>query len=221
MSHPIFDLTPSGDKELQKIYGKAMRELNEFFEIRWKLNIPSILIAPTREVFKKIYRQGEQTPDWVVGTGVNKRVVMVLSSEEAKHTKGRSYNKGMFYRLVKHELCHCFTDMLAGPNKPRWVAEGVSLYVAEQFDYYKKPEKFTVFLEEDNLEGIYKESIHAIKILVDNHGKQKLLDFLRLLKEKKSELAFKEVYGLPLTYKTFNNLILEVKKNQEASPASL
>ena len=207
MSSPIFDLKLS--KELQEVYQRTMRELNEFFGNRWERNLPSVFIAPTRKILGVV--RGEPMPDWVVGTRLGSRVAVVLAFEEIRRTKGKFYNKERFYKLIKHELCHCFIDILAGPNKPRWVEEGVSLYVAGQLEYYKEPEKFAAFLNEKDLKGVYKESVHAVRFLVEKYGKQKLLDFLRLLKDKKAPTAFKEIYEKPLSYKTFNELLSKAK----------
>ncbi len=192
------------------MYRQAMRELNNFFGIRWKLNKPSVFIAPTREVLGKI-RGREPMPDWVIGTRLGSRVAVVLALEEIRRTKGKFYDEERFYKLIKHELCHCFIDVLSGPKKPRWIEEGVSHYVAGQSKYYKEPEWFAAFFDEDILKGVYRESVHAIRFLVEKYGKQKLLDFLRLLKDKKASTAFKEIYEKPLSYKTFNELLSKAK----------
>jgi len=180
-----------------------MIELNDFFEIKWKLFRPRILVAPDRKVLEEI--REEETPEWVVGSTIGDRIVVLLSYEVAK--KGdRNYirTREDFYKLIKHELCHCFTFRAAGPQKPKWVAEGISLYVADQLNRYPKPSKFAGFLDDDK---IYQESGYVIGLLIENYGKGKFLNFLHALKTKKAPTAFKEVYGLPLTYKTFNELI--------------
>ncbi len=180
-----------------------MGELNGFFEIKWKLNRPGIFIAPTREDLKKV--RDSTTPDYVVGMLLGRGAVVLLAYESVvKERKNYIRTKEDYFKLMKHELCHCFTNNLAGPAKPRWVAEGVSLYAADQLSRYPKPNKFVGFL---NDEKVYQESGRAIDLLVEKYGKQKLLDFLRLLKDKKASTAFKEIYEKPLSYKTFNNLL--------------
>ena len=208
VGYPIFDLSPSEDKESPKMYAQAMDELNDFFEIEWKLFRPRILIAPNRKILEEI--REEETPDWVVGSTIGDRVVVLLSYEISKKGE-RTYIRSRedFYKLIKHELCHCFTSRVAGSIKPRWVAEGVSLYVADQIGRYPEPKKFLGFLDNNN---IFQESGYVVDLLIKVHGKKKFLDFLHSLKNEKPPTAFKEVYELSLEYKTFDNLLSKVKK---------
>jgi hypothetical protein len=206
VEYPVFDLIFSKDKEIQKMYGQAMKELNDFFEIRWERNRPSIIIAPTRAALDKI--AGRETPNWWIGMKLmGSPVVVLLAYETALKEKGNNiHTKKNFYQLTKHELCHCFTNIVAGSFHPRWISEGVSLYAANQLSNYKKPERFEGFFDDKN-KNLYQESGYAVELLIEGYGRQELLKFLRLLKTKKAPDAFKEAYGLPLTYETFNELI--------------
>ena len=212
MSTPVFDLTTSKDKEIQEMYEQAMQELNKFFEIRWERNRPSIVIAPTRAALDKIV--GKETPNWWIGMKLmGSPVVVLLAYETALKEKGNNiHTEKNFYQLIKHELCHCFTNIVAGSFHPRWISEGVSLYAANQLSNYQKPEGFEGFFD-DKDKNLYRESGYAVELLVNSYGKQKLIDFLRLLKNKKSPKAFKEVYGVSLSYKIFNKLLSEVRND--------
>ena len=69
------------------------------------------------------------------------------------------------------------------------------------------PEEFQNFLDNKN---VYAESGSVIKLLIDNFGKAKLLDFLRrqsgITDDNTLKNIFKEVYGGNLNYKFFNDL---------------
>lgn len=203
----ILDLSPSKNKQLKSMYKQAMGELNDFFQKEWVRFTPGILVAPTRAVLDKI--KGRETPNWMVGIKLmGSPVVVILAYETALKEKGNHiHTKKNFYQLMKHELCHCFTNLVAGQSHPRWISEGVSLYAANQLSNYQKPERFEGFFDDKN-KKLYQESGYAVELLVNKYGQQKLLTFLRRLKDKKASIAFKSVYGLPLAYKTFNDMLL-------------
>ncbi len=206
MQPSTFNLIPADDLQLTRMYQQAMRELNDFFQIKWVRNTPSILIAPTRAVLDKI--KGRETPNWLVGMKLmGSPVAVLLAYETALKEKGNNiHTKRNYYQLMKHELCHCFTNLVAGQSHPRWISEGFSLYVANQLSNYQKPERFEEFFD-DKSKKLYQESGYAVELLVKKYGQQKLLTFLHLLKDKKAPDAFKKMYSVPLTYKTFNNLL--------------
>jgi len=68
--------------------------------------------------------------------------------------------------------------------------------------------RFNGFLDGKN---IYNESGAAIKLLIDNYGKNKLFEFLNkqkgISKNKELKSIFKEVYGSSLNYSFFNKLL--------------
>jgi len=124
-------------------------------------------------------------------------------SKESCHD-GSKYN---IEHLIKHELCHSFFQMTFGQSKFQWVNEGVSIYVAGQLDKYKMPDKFEGFLDGNN---VYQESGNAIKLLIDNFGKDVLFKFLKkqrgIEKEEELKAVFKEVFNANLDYLFFNGL---------------
>jgi hypothetical protein len=82
-----------------------------------------------------------------------------------------------------------------------------------QLKYYKQILEFKNFLSsyETHSDGVYKESGLAIKLLVENFGKEKLLKMISGLREVNSEIEFnrlfKKIYGFTLNYKNFNILL--------------
>jgi hypothetical protein len=80
------------------------------------------------------------------------------------------------------------------------------------------PKKFKSFLKyydyED--ENIYDESCFAVKMLVENFGKKKLIHLIKSLKNinsnEKFNEQFKKIYNNEPSYEFFNNLLKNSKK---------
>jgi len=204
----IFKITPIKDKTLQKYKEEAMKDLNEFFGKNWVYNTPKIFVIDDRKGIDLF--EEKETEDWVVGFSFGNRAVVILNpdniSEESCHN-GSSYD---IAKLIKHELCHLFFRLKFGLSNFRWINEGVSLYVAGQLDKYPMPNKFDGFLD-GNVKKIYQESGNAIKLIMDNYGKDKLFEFLEKQRDvKRSDnlrRVFEEVFGEPLGYEFFNRLV--------------
>ncbi|MBU0535271.1 hypothetical protein KKC62_03715 [Patescibacteria group bacterium] len=202
----IFKVTLLADPKLQRYKNKAIRELNKFFNKRWVHNTPKVFVVDDRKSIDLL--REERTENWVVGWSWGKMAIFVLSP---KNISKESCHNGSEYdiaKLIKHELGHSFFQMAFGQSKFTWFNEGVSIYVAGQLDRFPMPKKFSGFL---NGKRIYQESGNAIKLLVDNYGKDKLFEFLKkqsgITETRKLKLVFKEVFGSKLEYSFFNNLI--------------
>jgi len=201
----VFKITSIENKKLQKYKDKAIKELNEFFNKKWIYNTPKIFVVDDRETINLLKEQ--ETEDWVVGWSWGRMAIYILNpkniSKESCHD-GSKYN---IEHLIKHELCHSFFQMTFGQSKFQWVNEGVSIYVAGQLDKYKMPDKFEGFLDGNN---VYQESGNAIKLLIDNFGKDVLFKFLKkqrgIEKEEELKAVFKEVFNANLDYLFFNGL---------------
>ncbi len=201
----VFKITPYDNKKLQEYKDSAMRELNEWFGTKWLYNTPKIFVVDNRETINILW--GKQTENWIVGWSSGNVAIYILNpesiSKESSH-KGETYD---IEKLIKHELCHSFFHLTLGKSNFSWISEGVSIYVANQLDKYKMPIEFKGFLDGKN---IYYESGNAIKLLVDNFGKEKLFEFLKkqnnIKDGEKLKTAFKEVFGEALEYSFFNQL---------------
>jgi len=208
----IFTIQSRNDKFLEKIYNKSMKELDDFFGLNWKRNKPKIFLVKDRESINKL--MGEKTQDWIVGWA-NNQDVFVLDKDTYEKESCHTYSDDEYFRLIKHELAHVFTQVYSGIfNKsiePDWLWEGVAIYLSDQNKTKKKPNQLKEFLQhysQDNKNSnVYKESGFAIEFLVKNFGKQKLLKLIKSLKEINSKdkftKKFKEIYGFELNYKNF------------------
>jgi len=202
----VFKITPLEDRKLQKYKNTAIRDLNKFFNRKWIYNTPKIFVVDNRKSIDLL--REEKTKDWVVGWSHGDLAIFILNpnniSKESCHD-GSKYN---ISKLIKHELCHSYFGLSFGKCRFSWINEGVALYVADQLDRYPITKGFNGFLDGKK---IYVESGTAIKLIVDNYGKDKLFTFLKkqsgTTTSKKLKLVFKEVFGSNLNYSLFNKLL--------------
>lgn len=198
------------DAFLEKIYTDSMRDLNDFYEINWVRNTPTIVIVEDRKTIN-IMRQ-EETPDWNVGwINGNMGWACVLDRNNFEKESSHKYKPETYKATVKHELSHLFYGILCGrANKPDWLWEGTATYTSGQNKFKKSVTKFKEFLEfyEKSGGGVYYESGFFVQFLVEKFGKQKLLDLIKSLKNIKTkeelEQLFSKQYGFNLTYNEIN-----------------
>ncbi len=206
----VYKIAKNENRELDRVYERAMKDLGEFFEIDWTTNQPKLWIVEDGETAVEL--RGGQGPRWVKGWGgLNAGGVYILKNEIIKQETGDEYNDEKYEALIKHELAHCYADILTGgKRKPKWLTEGLSLFLADQLQWRKEPKELSNFLsfyEED--ERVYEESGFAVRNLIKKYGKDKLFELLKGLKEKEStevefKKLFKEVYEVDLSYAVFD-----------------
>jgi hypothetical protein len=192
---------------LEKVYINSMKELDDFFRINWKFNRPRLILVPDRKTIDSI--KGQKTEDWIVGW-VENRNVYLLDNSNFERESNHAYSDEEYFALIKHELAHCFSNIISNFNKkPVWLLEGISIYLSGQNKLRKVPKKFEKFLDffDSTGESVYFESGFAIMFLIEKYGKEKIL---RLLKEsKKAETRenfadlFKSIYEFELSYDNF------------------
>jgi len=205
----IFKITSIKDELLEKIYNELMKDLNDFFELNWVENTPSINVVDNRETINII--KGRQTEDWLVGWS-NGNKVYVLNRDNLEKESNHKYDPEKYCALVKHELSHSFYDIISNnTHKPIWLCEGVAIYTSGQNEFKRQPIEFKEFLKfyENGGSGVYEESGFFVEFLVQKFGKQKLLNLIKESKNAKSEAEFNELfckeYGFELEYEEINN----------------
>jgi len=212
----IFEIKEKKDKELEEMYKKAMKELDEFFGLNWKINLPKVFLIKTRKEINNLRK--EKTENWMVAWA-EKHSIYILDKDNYEKESSHKYSKEHYFKLLKHELCHLFFQIVAESkftyNQFIWLNEGLSGYLSEQYKDKTKPERLSEFLSQySNWNGkSYNESSYAVKLLVDKFGKTKILALIKNLEFVKSEKdfnkLFKEIYGSEPTYKFFNILLKE------------
>jgi hypothetical protein len=206
----IFEINEKKDEVLGRMYKKAMKELNEFYGLNWKDNLPNIIILQNRKEINKFW--GGETEDWIVAFA-EKRIIFMLDRKNYEKESSHKYSDEEYYFLLKHELGHLFFGHFSkGNNKPAWLNEGTQLFVAGQLKFKKPIDKFLNFAEHYDKWGkeIYQESGFAVEILVKKFGKERLINLIKGLSkikyEKEFDRLFKRIYGYFPTYKFFNKL---------------
>lgn len=209
----IFEIEEKMDKFIEKIYSKSMKDLDEFFDIGWIRNTPFIFVVRDRKIIDKLRR--EKTEEWLVAWADSRsRIIYVLDRKKFEKESNHKYSKEEYSALIKHELCHLFFNILSKENyKPKWLNEGVAIYLSGQNKFKSPIKEFKEFLEfYDNSGGrIYYESGFFIELLVKKFGKTKLLMLIKSIKDVKTEKEFsrlfKKIYGFDLNYKEINKLL--------------
>jgi len=205
----IYKLKSIENEKLEGYKKKAMQFLNEFFGKRWVYNTPKILIIDDRETIDKIREQ--ETNRSIVGWFWGMKAIFILNPDNFETESSHKYSELEIERLISHELCHTFFNMIWGVSNFKWINEGISIYTSGQLEKYTTPEEFKGFLDPEDRREIYRESGSAIKLLIDRFGKDKLFEFFEAQKGVKdsNELVkvFDEVFEEKLDYNFFNSLL--------------
>jgi hypothetical protein len=204
----IFKIIPQNDIFLEKIYEESMKDLNEFYEIRWEYNLPKIVIIDDRKTIDLL--KGKETETWVTGWSEGGKVYL-LNRENLEKESSHKYSPDQYSATVKHELSHSFYRIISNNNvNPRWLWEGVAIHTSGQNKYHKKPSEFSKFLEfyDHGGKGVYDEPGFFVEGLVKKFSKQKLLNFIKEQSKHKTkeefERFFVEAYGFNLNYEEIN-----------------
>ncbi len=206
-------------KSLEQLYEKAMSELDAFFELNWTNDRPRLIVVRDRETIDQL--KGYETKEWL-RAWIDNGDVYILDKDRLAKERFHGYldEKQLndeYFKLIKHELAHLFSQRLAGSSNsephrdagPLWLWEGISIYLAGQISDMKT--NLSTFLEYYNKSGdsMYTEGGLAVKYLVENHGKDKLLELIRSMNTINSEdefkKTFKQIYGFELDYSSFTN----------------
>lgn len=208
----IYRIKEHKDKLIEKAYNEGMREFHKFFGINWTYNKPNVCVLENR---KEIDFFNYKSQRWVVGFAKNNIIYVLKRKNMEKESSHKQYSPERYAMLVKHELCHLFYGIIAKSNsdKQKWLTEGVSIYLSGQMKFKKPVSHFSAFIDanQKNGNGAYDEGGEAVKLLVENFGKKKLLNLISKSKEVNTneEFAklFKKIYSFDLNYKNFNALL--------------
>ncbi|MFH0883821.1 MAG: peptidase MA family metallohydrolase [bacterium] len=155
------------------------RKLPEFSE---KLGVPvpdsiTVVIAPNRGRFHTLTRG---LPDWTGGAAYPADSRIILQSPTLYS------NKAQFTVTALHELVHVLTDYREPSRLPRWLSEGLAMYLSGETMYNNRRPlgRAVVTGKTYTLEGIedmlrfgpeqarvaYLQSISFVEFLVDRYG---------------------------------------------------
>jgi len=204
------------DKFVDSTFNRSLRELEEFFHFKFaKGQKPALFIIDSRREINLV--ADERMPSWFVGWSTPGNNVYLLNRRKFSSESAHHYTADYYQSLLKHELTHTFCSALANNSaNPAWFWEGIADYVSCGYLDYPTPAKFSTFLRyydklEDAKGHVYEESGYAIKLLVDQYGKQKLIRLIKtcsdLTDRTSFAVSFKKIYHFELTYSNFNRLL--------------
>lgn len=193
------EVKPTNRKKIEEFYFKTTRELEKFFE--FKIGDRKILLIDSRKDLNKIMR--EKTPRW--NTGLYSHDVIFILKPEKIETES-NHKKEDFWSTLKHEMTHMYYSALTKTSKPRWLNEGLAVYLAKQRRISKPMDAISVIKKFDSFEGgDYSLSGKIVELLLKRFGKIKFLKLVKRipmnLTKKKFNLLFKKIYGFDLNKK--------------------
>lgn len=209
----IFELKEKKDSVVEEMYEKAMGELGKFFKFNWKRNRPKVIVVKNRKEIDNI--RGVKSERWWVGWAEEANL-FILERKNYEKESNHKYSEGEYFRLIKHELCHMFFGVISqtcGYDQFRWLDEGCAVFLSGQCKEHRVPGKFERFLGQySNWSGnSYGEAGHALRLLYENYGKEKLLGMIKSLRGVRSQkdfnTNFRKIYGSAPTYKFFNAML--------------
>ena len=137
----------------------------------------------TREEMDKAL--GYKTQSWVVGSAGRRKTIVIFSP--AVFSKVSPHPTSDFEPVLTHEIAHVFTSELFQFRYPRWLSEGLSGYVAEQY----KTRPFNPQLIQDfdkiftnagwNKTNPYNQAYSFTVYLIERFGKENMLVLLQSL----------------------------------------
>lgn len=211
----IYQIQSKKDAMVSRMYKQAMKELDEFFKLNWIENTPLLIIVPDRATIDKLKQ--EKTENWIVAWAeyYNSIKIYILDPSNYEKYSCHKYTEKEYYRLIKHELAHCFTAVLSNYSyKPIWLLEGISIFLSGQNASYSTPQIFTSFLNSynDYEVNVYEEAGFVVELLIKKFGKQKIIKLLKALGTHKTQkdfnIIFEKIYGFEPKLNAINKNLL-------------
>lgn len=186
----------------EKLVLSNLKKLNRFYKIK-NPEINLELIYSRKEFNVKI---GRQTPKWLVGVALKKKIYLFSPLVIEKSSSHRKYELN---KIITHELCHIFNNKI---NKEvlSWVDEGTALFLANQkkIKDFKKSD-WCFFIDNFLTKNIgfqsfvkhngYKISYWAVKTIIEKRGINKLLDLIKInTKKNDCESKLEKVFGISI-----------------------
>ena len=200
----ILKAKPIENKLIQDAYEEGMKIFSDFWGLNWIYNTPNIIVLESREDIDKAY--GEKTQSWIRGWARN-NTIHLLDYYKMATESDHNDSKEEYQAMIRHEIGHLFiTKIVKNTSEfPKWLNEGISIYLANQLGYNTKPESFKGFLEssKENHKAAYVEGGRVVELLMNLFGKEKLVSFVKAGGDPES---FKNIYGFDITYENINSL---------------
>lgn len=193
------------------IINESLSELTDFFQFSLETK-PCLVIVDSHKHFEEIY--GYKAPMWLTGLSLG-NVIFILDPLKWSTESNKEFLPEKLKQQIKHELAHQYYRYLAHKNNPKWLSEGMSLFLADQLKYHPKNSDFDNFLkftDKTEMDGlsVYQESGSVVKKIVEKYGKEKLLELIRSCRGISSDddfqNSFKSIFGSKISYDLVNSL---------------
>jgi hypothetical protein len=198
------------DPLVQNAIDCGLKELNEFWGTGWNRNTPNAFIFNSREEIDAYW--GYKTEKWLKGW-THESDICLLAFDKFETEAERIFSKEEYEMLIKHEMCHLFYGITSEKKRvPKWLIEGLAVFLSGQLESKKRPESFSSFLDYYSKEGkgVYGESGFVVELLINKFGRDKVVQFVRQMKDVKDEegvgVRFRGIFGIDLTYEALNDL---------------
>ncbi len=210
----VFDLQYRLDKTLDKIKEATIEEYNNFYNMNIDKSIIKIYIFKDRQTLDKIkWRKTENR--MIANTKWTHIYLYDLDKIEEISKWYHKKNISKYNETIRHEIAHSFYWLYLNWNyfRANRLNEGMAIYLSWQIKRKNKPVKFKNFLDfrDNEWEQVYIESWFIIEFLINNYGKEKILELIKSLWKIKSKEEFfgkfKDIYWFELTYENINTFI--------------
>lgn len=170
--------------EFERAYEKAYK----FFGIELK-GIKLEIIKSPEKVFKN-----KKIPWYAVGFYTKNKIILV----DKQLFPSRGHEKNEFSKVMLHEICHLFIKKIVKKRIPVWIEEGLCQFIS--FGGKLKPKKavslrkLKTYKDWYNYDDPYVYCGSFYSWLFKKYGKEKILEFLKMLNEFSTEKAFEKVF---------------------------
>ncbi len=212
---PPFRITAAGrisDAQIRSIE-HALQQARKNISVAWKWQ-PVGLISIT--VYAETWQYCQETgqPWWLGGVYQNGRIYL-----QAPHILEA---RGILTEIVTHEYAHVLIEQESANRCPRWLNEGLAVYLARTsvtkpdtlFDSDILAQRFARQTTQESLAAAYSAAHYYAAELINRHGKTVLQNwFQRLKKGQLFSESFKESFGNDL-HKALDSIRQEFTQQQ-------
>ena len=214
----------TSDNAFKKVIKKEFNLLLNLFDFDTNTIPPykiEVTIIDSLEEFLEIYKKEYKSnpPEYVVGFATSNGRIFILNK---KLFENRGHLTEEFEKVILHELSHIFVRRILDPKYTfMWIQEGLCQYLAFK-DKEFKISKFIDFRKIETKENwkkfpAYQQSAAFFKFLSENYGFEKIIQFIKLIKQKGEYKAFNELFG---DFKEVQEKFLKSLKSENENPTS-
>ncbi|MDP8207582.1 MAG: peptidase MA family metallohydrolase [Candidatus Electryonea clarkiae] len=203
---PFLIYYEAADNDASEALGEWYRSFLEDFADKLQVRVPDgvrVFIAPNEARFKYLTRG---LPEWTGGAVFPRQRVVVLKSPRLLK------NKGQFKTTALHEGVHLLTELDGKSHLPRWLSEGLAVYLSGETLYRNRVPlaravvlRKTVTLDEiddvlkfgpEQARVAYLQAIDMVDFLVDRYGWESIALLVKSYQnDENPDKIFQEITG--------------------------